>query len=55
MNFEHIENEWPLFYMFMMIDAMFEDDQDQVFIYLLIYLSIHFSFSYIFMMTKCFI
>ena len=30
MNYEHIENEWPLFYMYMIVDGMFEDDQEQV-------------------------
>ena len=30
MNYEHIENEWPLFYLYMIVDGMFEDDQEQV-------------------------
>jgi phosphorylase kinase alpha/beta subunit len=33
MNYEHIENEWPLFYMYMIVDGMFEDDQEQVQLY----------------------
>jgi len=33
MNYEHIENEWPLFYLYMIVDGMFEDDQEQVQLY----------------------
>ncbi len=29
-DFENVENEWPIFYIFMIIDGCFKDNQDQV-------------------------
>jgi len=29
-DFENVENEWPIFYIFMIIDGAFKDNQDQV-------------------------
>jgi phosphorylase kinase alpha/beta subunit len=29
-QFEHIECEWPLFFTYLMLDALFQDDRDQV-------------------------
>jgi len=30
LEFEHVENEWPIFYIFMIIDGMFKEDKEQV-------------------------
>ena len=30
LEFERVENEWPVFYLFMIIDGMFKDDKEQV-------------------------
>ena len=29
LEFEHVENEWPLFYLYMIIDAVYKDLPDQ--------------------------
>jgi hypothetical protein len=29
-EFENVENEWPVFYVFMIIDGIFKDNQNQV-------------------------